>query len=306
MKYKKLLKIEEQSTFPKVLNIETTNVCNLKCPMCPRTTVMDRPAVHMEIDVFEKIVEEAARHGVSAVWLHVFGEPILHPKIGDMIRMLKRHDNIKNVGLSSNCNLLTEERSRIILEAGLDRIILSLDAVDESTYKLVRGGAYDKALRNVKTFLETRRRLKAPTTVQISCIDMHLNHDDVAAFQEHWAGLLLEGEEVMIKPFTNFGGTITEISSGGRPSSEELVPCRKLWTAMTILSQGEVVACCYDVNGELPVGDLSTATLAEIWKGSALQRLRHIHREGRFSEISQCFRCSAIRKGSNKDRIDAD
>lgn len=301
MKYKKLFKIEEQSTFPKVLNIETTNVCNLKCPMCPRTTLMDRPAVHMEMATFEKIVEEAAIYGVGAVWLHVFGEPILHPNIGEMIRLLKKHDNIKNVGLSSNCNLLTEERSRIILEAGLDRIILSLDAVDKMTYKRVRGGAYDKAVRNVKTFLETRRQLKAPTTVQISCIDMQLNHDEVAAFQEQWAGLLQEGEEVMIKPFTNFGGTITEISAGAQSSTEELVPCRKLWTAMTILSKGEVVACCYDVNGELPVGNLANATLAEIWKGPELHRLRQIHREERFSEIPQCFNCSAIRKG-NKDR----
>ena len=69
-------------------------------------------------------------------------------------------------------------------------------------------------------------------------------------------------------------------------------PCRMLWSNLSVHADGKVSACCHDSEDELIVGDLSKGeTVRGIWEGSALARLRQIHREGRFEELPICHAC---------------
>lgn len=289
----KLKRIEEKSTFPKVLNIETTNFCNLTCPMCARTTSMTRPTKHMEFETFKKVVGEAAEHGVKGVWLHVFGEPIMHPHNGEFIRHIKSFKTIKTVGLSSNVTLLNEKQARDILTSGLDRIILSIDASSKDTYKKIRGWDYEKTTDNVGLFLRVRKELGANIFVQVSIIDMVYNHGEIEEFRKKWTPLLDEGDQLLVKPFINFGNQVSNLDGKRAEEAKRKVPCRKLWNSLTILSNGDVVACCYDVNGVLRMGNIIENSLASIWRGSALKRFRDIHMSKDFSPLPICANCSA-------------
>ncbi len=284
----------EKTPFPKVLNIETTSVCNLRCPMCPRTTVMERKPEHMDFKIFKKVVDEASLYGVGGVWLHVFGEPLLHPQIISFIEYIKKFDNIKNVGISTNATVLDEETSRRLLSSGLDRIILSVDAASPEVYEKIRGADFMKVVKNVNNFLNMRHEMRASMKVELSIIDMALNRSEIAAFESFWKERLKrEGDELLIKRFVNFGSQVKDFSADTSPNGKKRVPCRKLWNSLTILSNGKVVACCYDVNGVLYLGDVSRENLAHIWKGDNLRRLRRIHMDRRFEEIPLCNECSA-------------
>ena len=87
--------------FPSHLDIETTAECNLKCPMCPRTTMMTRPTGHMSMELFRRVIDEAGKHELELVWLHLFGEPLLNPKFVDYIRYAKRYPSIRSIGFST-------------------------------------------------------------------------------------------------------------------------------------------------------------------------------------------------------------
>ena len=75
-----------EGAYPDRLYIEITNVCNLDCVMCPTGLhVLDRSKGHMRWELFTKVIDEMAPH-VKTTTLHIWGEPLLHPKLVDMVR----------------------------------------------------------------------------------------------------------------------------------------------------------------------------------------------------------------------------
>ena len=118
------LELERAPTFPDRVYVESTNVCNLDCIMCPTGLHIDtRPKGFMEWDLYTAIIDEIAPFA-EAVVLHSWGEPLLHSRIIEMIQYAKERDLW--VETSTNATKLTEDASRKILDAGLDRIYLSM------------------------------------------------------------------------------------------------------------------------------------------------------------------------------------
>ena len=120
---------------PDRMYIESTNMCNLSCVMCPtgRKEVL-RPKGFMEFDVFKQIVDEMAPH-VKATTLHIWGEPLMHKRIFDMVAYCRAH-NLRSE-ISTNATLLDEKKAQKLLDAGLDAIYLCLDGMRPETYEAV-------------------------------------------------------------------------------------------------------------------------------------------------------------------------
>jgi len=80
------------------------------------------------------------------------------------------------------------------------------------------------------------------------------------------------------------------------PSSlrSDRMPCPGLWKTPVIRWDGELMACCADVDGELSVGSLRDATFDELWFGEQMTTYRMLHIEGRFDEIPKCWSCGGI------------
>lgn len=284
--------------FPLVMNIEPTNACNLKCPMCARTTSMTRKVVHMDFGLYKNIVDECAKYGLRAVWLHMFGESLLHPQIIDLIRYIKQYDNIKNVGLSTNVSFLNLEISEGIIDAKLDRIIFSVDAKSKASYDKARGGDFETVKGNVRNFLELKKKRHSDIEILIQMIDMDFNHGEVEEFRAEWSKYLNEGDSVLVKRFSNHAAQVPDFKTyknSDKHQMEVLVPCSKIMKSMTIMSNGVAVACCYDANGVMEVGDTNKETLTSIWKGSKLNELRRQHNALDFSALPLCAKCSFIR-----------
>src|SRR5262249_12332683 len=72
--------------FPIHLDIETTNVCNLRCPMCPRTILLANdefsPLGYITQDEYRRMIDEGVTHGLKSIKLNYLGKPIAHPDIG--------------------------------------------------------------------------------------------------------------------------------------------------------------------------------------------------------------------------------
>ena len=281
--------------FPPVLNVEVTNDCNLECPMCARTTSMTRPVKHMSEDVFHRIVDEADRHGVEKFRLYMFGESLMHPGIYDLIGYASKKKGIRRVELSTNVTMLTEDNSRKLIASGLGHLILSVDAQTKEIYEVVRGFDFDRVLANARRFLELHRELGSSMSVNVSIISMGIKQDEIEKFREEWSSYQSKRVKILVKKLINFGGLVdttqfvgaAELPAGdGRRKS-----CQKLWDSLTVMSNGEVVACCYDVNGSMPYGNVQDVGLMGAWQGPAIESLREQHLDLDFSALPLCAAC---------------
>lgn len=122
------------------LFVEVTTYCNLKCGMCVKQSgIGGIPEGSMSPETFERLVP-AFPHLDSLV-LNGIGEPLLHPHLEMFISNARSHlpENAW-VGFQSNGMALTDERAASLIDAGLDRICISLDTVSDDSFRSIRNG----------------------------------------------------------------------------------------------------------------------------------------------------------------------
>jgi radical SAM protein with 4Fe4S-binding SPASM domain len=124
---------------PGELQLEITSACNLRCAMC---LVRYRPPVNkitgaMPYPLFARLVDEMP--GLRRLTLQGLGEPLLAPRLLDMVRLAKARGIA--VGFNSNATLLTRRRADELVATGLDWLHVSLDGATATTYEAIRDGA---------------------------------------------------------------------------------------------------------------------------------------------------------------------
>ncbi|MCS6915334.1 MAG: radical SAM protein [Myxococcales bacterium] len=268
---------------PVHLKIELTNFCNLACPMCPHPR-MRRPVGYMDPALFRKIITEATPQ-LEFAYLHHLGESLFHGRIGELIRYA-RSCGVR-VGLSTNATILSPRKARALLEAGLDLLVISLDAATPATYARMRVGArWASTLHNVHHFLELKRRLGSRTAAVIQMVVTDENQHEVAAFTDQWRRC---GEQVMIKEARDWAGQVPLRLPGRQNGCAG--PCRMLWTELTVLWDGTVVPCANHFERHNVLGDLRQQSLTEVWNGPAMKALRAAHLQNQLGQIPVCGTC---------------
>jgi cyclic pyranopterin phosphate synthase len=134
-----------QATFDRLsrpltdLRVSVTDRCNLRCPYCLPREAFERGFSFMpraELLTFEEIARVCgvfARLGVSKIRL-TGGEPLLRRGLERLVAMLAAVDGIDDIALTTNGTLL-ESKARELKEAGLGRVTVSLDALDERVFE---------------------------------------------------------------------------------------------------------------------------------------------------------------------------
>ena len=145
---------------PVCLYLESTNRCNLLCTTCPRTFEDLEPPADMSWELFTSIVDQFPR--IARVVLHGVGEPMMVRALPRMIRHLK--DRGVYVLFNTNGTLLTQRAGRLLIDAGLDELRISLDAASAPSFALVRGrDLFARIVRNVRAFTALQSGLQCTT-----------------------------------------------------------------------------------------------------------------------------------------------
>lgn len=240
------------------------------------------------MELFQRIADECAGHE-TALWLHFLGEPLLHRDVVAMVRYAKRA-GVHRVGLSTNGVSLRGELADALLHAGLDRLECSMDAGDRDDYRAARGrDHFERVVRNVQDFLAAKRAqgLEAPVT-SIQFMRTPEVEARLEELVEAWRPHLGPRDFVMTidpAPFGDAIGVEPKHGAGPRP------PCAWLFSSVMILQDGTVTMCGADWDAGAPLGHLSRATIAEIWRGAEIERRRKAHLAGRFDEAGPCGTC---------------
>ncbi len=274
--------------FPDRLYVESTSFCNLRCVMCPTGLgTIRRPKGYMTMDLYRRIVDEVAPMA-PAVVLHSWGEPVMHPKLFDMIRYARARDVWTET--STNITLLTEDRARKVIDAGLNQLFLAMDGVTRATYERVRVGAsWDATVRNIETLLELKRRLGSQMKIVMQIIAMRETRDEVGEFVRRWTRPGVD--QVNVKHLDTWGDQAAEITAHAIDKVEPPVrrPCPNLWYHGYIFWDGTLVSCERDYDARTPLGNVRDGVLAT-WHGERMRALRRMHVDGDF-QAPACRNC---------------
>jgi radical SAM protein with 4Fe4S-binding SPASM domain len=279
--------------YPLHLDIAITNVCNLECTFCARTVRVEegkwRKSEHMSLDLFKKIIDEAVELGTYSINLNLLNEPLIHPKLIEMVRYAKEK-GIIDVFFHSHGGLLTGDKAEKLLESGLDRLLISIDSPYKEKYNKIRVlSDFDLVMNNLKKFKENRdaKGLLNPV-IRVSFIQFP---DTTVKELEDAKNLFLQfsdaiGFQQYVDPTKKIGKD-KEYPNGYKSD----FVCHQPFTRLSIIEDGRVSPCCLDYDQELVVGDVSKQSLKSIWESREMNDIRETLEKGEFYKIPACATC---------------
>ena len=258
------------------MTIEPAAVCNLTCEYCARGKDKNwtgaRPTF-MDWALFTKIIDEAPR-SIETVCLAGIGEPLMHPRIIDMIEYAS--NNGRRVYMFSNGTLLEGELLERLAASPLDVLNVSIEPDVESARRY-RGVDYDEVAENVRAFAAR----KGPgQTLNLALVMNEMHEDRICRFEEEWRAIV---DHVKISPQMGLGAVDSDISKQA---------CSELWRGnMDIKTNGNISVCCFDSLEDLTVGNAATDNLNEVINHTALHTLLQRVATGDLPE--RCRRCTS-------------
>ncbi|HAM34783.1 MAG TPA: hypothetical protein DEB40_00040 [Elusimicrobia bacterium] len=275
--------------FPLNLDLESTCACNLRCPFCATTQANWGPkaAGYMRLELFKRIIDEGAEHGLPAIKLSLRGEPLLHPKLDEMVAYAKKR-GILDVYFNTNATLLDADKFNRLIDAGLDRISISFEGTTKEVYERQRVGAdFDKVCANIRALKGIRARRQAShPQIRIQTV---LLPELKPRFQDFMAMWQAHADEVAYLDARREG---PQDDHRGRRAQWA---CPFPWQRMTILWDGTILPCLMHGVSDfslMALGNAAQMTISEAWTGGRAQEIRNLHRDGRAHELPACDRCS--------------
>lgn len=170
---------------PFTLFISPSQLCNFKCHFCAQSLSKEKKkeqgfvAINQDFEVFKKIAEQSKKFPdkYKRILLTGLGEPLLNPRIVDMVRLLSEYQVSEKLEIFTNGALLTPELSEGLIDAGLTRLRVSVQGTDASKYKEHCGADidFDKFVENLRYFYEKSR---GKCSIYIKIIEEELENDE--------------------------------------------------------------------------------------------------------------------------------
>ncbi len=281
------LRLRDAGAFPKVILLDTTNFCNLRCSMCGHR-LMTRPKGKMSMGLYRKLIDEIADKDKDArVWLVFFGEALIFKEMLCRQIQYAKSKGLTDVVLNSNGVLLDRMSSIDLIASGLDAIYVGIDAFDEATYNKLRvGGNYNKVVTNVNQLIELERGLGlSHLKIFVQFVEMAENTHQVEAFTEYWTR---QGATVKIRPKVTWAGIVPAWNA----KDTNRHPCYWAMRTFNVCWDGRVVLCSVDCDAGFVAGDVSKDTIESVWMGP-LRKLRLMHQMEHYQNLPEiCRKCT--------------
>ncbi|MBR3723608.1 MAG: radical SAM protein [Selenomonadaceae bacterium] len=305
-----------RSKKPVIYNIETTNRCNMRCKMCPRTTMMTRSMEDIDYDTFVKVVDQISPH-TENIWnkwkdycekkynirendepsenhfflyviskviqLHGYGDPLLDKNMDKYVKLLA--DKGFYTYFSCNPININLEATYKMLDAGISYIKYSIESTDDEAQKKIRGGGnFSKSYDDILKVLDYKHKNNLNTVIVITMINLNRQNQ----YEEY---------QKLMEAFNGLDVYVYLKSENGQWYRKDYHPtksihwqetCKHPWMTMTIKSNGEATICPEDFNNEIVFGNVKNETLYDIWHGEKYKEFRKQHISRTPSKI-KCF-----------------
>lgn len=262
----------------KKVYVEITNICNLSCNFCPKTK---RKLTMMETEAFKHILEEVKPY-TDYIYLHLMGEPTLHPKLKDYLAL--SHEQGLTVNMTTNGTLLPKVKEILLSAPALRQVNISLHSfeannseVDLVTYVSEIADFVKEATSKTNVICSIRlwnmdsEELQASNALNgdiISLLEEKLELDmNIREALQDKKGIKL-GHHLYLNMAKKFDWPDIEKSD-----TTGEVFCYGLRDQIGIHVDGTVVPCCLDSEGNIPLGNLFEKSLGDILESERAKAL---------------------------------
>ena len=191
--------------YPSVYIIELTNICNLKCKICPNNQIDISQKGYIDENLFERIIEDISPY-CEFLMLYWMGEPLLHKKFNRLLEVARA--KIRGIiVVSSNMTI----NDPLFYESALrnsDIFLCCLDRWDKLAYEEIRqGSSFDEVVNNIKEFLDTKNR-NHNCEVIVKALDISNSSTEYDCFNKYWQKL---GAKTMLAWVSDWAGTLPKL-----------------------------------------------------------------------------------------------
>ena len=299
---------------PFVVFADPASACNFTCPFCPtghRDMIADtgrfQGVMHME--VFTKIIDDLAEFDqpIKVLRMYKDGEPFLNKRLADMIAYAKKSGRVEYIDTTTNGSLLTEKRLAEVIEAGLDKINISVDGMTPEQYRKFTGFDFDfdRFVQTVKWLYANKGNCEVVVKIPGELITEPQKQEFYDTFGDHCDRIFIENFAPCWPEFDVEAHTGIKITEG--IYQQPVTPtdtCPYIFYSISVNADGLVSSCFLDWGRKLLVGDVRTQSMKDIWHSDALNALRHQHLEGRRKQNPVCGNCGQL-SHCLPDNIDA-
>ncbi len=302
---------------PYLVFMDPSSACNFKCKFCPCGGANKeywgdnkKPGI-MSYEVARKAIDDLAEfpHKIKTLRFYKEGEPLLNNRLPDMISYARKKNVCDKIDFTTNGSLLTRDMGLAITDAGIDRINISVEALDSDGYKEVSGINLDfkRYLENLKFFYEHRNGCHVFVKISDYGLGKHKEEDFYNMFSgvcdemavEHvsnvWPGFAVKEELKQTDELDIFGAKMCERA--------EVQVCPYIFYSLCVNSDGTVSSCLMDWNHLQVIGDIKTQSIREIWNGNELKKMRIDHLQLSRSIYPACNDCGQM-KNAVLDNLD--
>lgn len=268
----------------KKVYVEITNICNLNCSFCSK---VNKPKGFISLEQVEHIFKEIKDY-TDYVYLHVKGEPLLHPNLDEIVKLADNY-NLK-VNITTNGTLLLDKVDILEKHSNINKINISLHCEHNKnnyleevfyardTYLSDKTVIYrlwtlkDNLLDN--NSMEIVNKLKEKYNLSTEVVDKIYNESNIKIENN----LYVDKDNEFIWPTLD-----TNEESNGY--------CFALKTQIAILLDGTVVPCCLDSDGKVPLGNIYKQSFKSIVEGEKVKQLKKSF-EDRKPCVELCRKCT--------------
>ncbi|UQZ89434.1 hypothetical protein C4J81_09575 [Deltaproteobacteria bacterium Smac51] len=256
--------------FPLSLDLAINSGCQLRCLMCPLQSRADGGQVRlMDEKLFSRLIDQAREHRLPAMTLGLASEPLLNPRAAEWTAAAVRA-GVMDIRLGTNGLALKETVIKALVDSGLTRLEISVDAVRPETYQDIRGGRLDILEKRIEQFLKIRASAGQRTPLlRLSFLKLPRNQGELEPFLERWSGL---ADLISIQEPIWFPGSGLPKPPG--PVKSIAPNCSQPWQRLAVNYDGSVWPCCSWYGEALLPFQAGEISLAEIWRSQEMDELR--------------------------------
>ena len=291
---------------PPILMIEPTNICNLKCPMCPAIVgkrVLSKG--QLKLDNYKKLLDEVG-DTVFQVQLWNQGEPFINKDFLEMVRYAKTY-GIMTI-TSTNAHFVgSEAKAEEIVKSGLDQLIISMDGTNQETYEKYRvNGDYNLVLQNLIRLARAKKKLNSKTPlIELQFIVFKHNQDEIdtiihlakeydidrLSFKTPMVYSAEQADEFLVEAQKKELYRFDEQNVSRKPAVPDW--CKRLWLNSTVNWDGTVVPCCFDADSDHIFANVfeNGSSFKSTWKNKKYTAFRQALLKNR-SAIDMCRNCT--------------
>ena len=300
---------------PYVIYIDPCDTCNFRCKFCPSGNLelikktKGRGHGPMDFEVYKDIIDSLKDFPdpVRVIRLYKGGEPLVNPRFADMVRYAKESPKVLRVDTTTNASLLTPDRSLEIIDAGLDRLNISVEGVNAEQYRDFSRHKmdYQRFVDNIAFFYDHKGKCE---------MNIKINGDILTPEQEEvfyrTFGNITDGINVerTIEYWPKFNDMKVEFDEevsllGGK--SREVMVCPYVFYEMCINSDATYSLCRFDWNHAMILDQHVSypPTPKKIWDSIVLWRFQEqfLKKERKMMTVLSCPKCGILKQGVPED-----